>query len=112
MSMHKIPCTTLEEKGLVGHHLPVGKPSQLSDAFRYGMLWAQNNMNLTWISSKTPPVNEDGKWSETVIALADNYQVFSLACMDGHWQRTSAFIDSGATKVIGWIPMFKEIKDE
>jgi len=43
MSMHKKPLTPLEEEGLRVHHLTIGAPSQLSDAFRIGMAWAQRN---------------------------------------------------------------------
>lgn len=39
MSMHKIPLTELERRGLELHHLPIGTPSQLSDCFRIGMNW-------------------------------------------------------------------------
>ena len=41
MSQHKIPLTPIEESGLRAHRLPIGKPSQLSDVFRQGILWAQ-----------------------------------------------------------------------
>lgn len=43
MSMHKVPLTKLELDGLLAHHLPVGKPSQLSDCFRFGIAWALAN---------------------------------------------------------------------
>ena len=43
MSMHRIPLTELERAGLINHGLAVGKPSQLSDAFRHGMKWATDN---------------------------------------------------------------------
>lgn len=59
-----------------------------------------------WISVKDrTPENQDGNWSEDVIALSDSGGVFRLACMGGHWQRTQAFIDSGATKVTHWMPL-------
>lgn len=45
MSMHKIPLTPLEEEGLKKHHLPIGTPSQLSDAFRHGMAWVLRQSN-------------------------------------------------------------------
>ena len=38
--MHKKPLTKLEEQGLRGHGLDIGKPSQLSDCFRHGVAWA------------------------------------------------------------------------
>ena len=43
MSMHKIPLTNLELSGLRAHGLDVGKPSQLSDAFRQGVKWVLEN---------------------------------------------------------------------
>lgn len=43
MSMHKIPLTPLEEEGLKKHGLDIGTPSQLSDAFRLGVKWANDN---------------------------------------------------------------------
>lgn len=45
MSMHKIPLTDLEHEGLIKHHLPIGKPSQLSDCFRAGVQWAIRYFN-------------------------------------------------------------------
>lgn len=44
MSMHKIPLTELEEEGLRKHGLDIGKPSQLSDAFRLGIKWASEEL--------------------------------------------------------------------
>lgn len=41
MSMHLKPLTSEEEAGLRAHGLPVGGPSQLADAFRLGMAWAE-----------------------------------------------------------------------
>lgn len=43
MSMHKIPLTDLERRGLAKHLLLSTKPSQLSDAFRLGVRWAIEN---------------------------------------------------------------------
>lgn len=40
MSMHKLPLSPHQEAGLRSHGLPVGTPSQLSDAFLLGMAWA------------------------------------------------------------------------
>jgi len=42
MSLHNKPLTDLERNGLIKHGLPIDKPSQLSDAFRLGMVWALN----------------------------------------------------------------------
>lgn len=39
MSMHRKPLTGLERAGLEAHGLDIGKPSQLSDAFRQGIAW-------------------------------------------------------------------------
>lgn len=43
MSMHRIPLTDIEKAGLIAHGLPIGNPSQVSDAFRQGIQWAKNN---------------------------------------------------------------------
>ncbi len=40
MSDHDVQLTELEKSGLQKHGLPVGVPSQLSDAFRHGVKWA------------------------------------------------------------------------
>ena len=40
MSMHRIELTEVELEGLKAHGLDIGKPSQLSDAFRVGVSWA------------------------------------------------------------------------
>ncbi|MEX1839115.1 DUF551 domain-containing protein [Enterobacter cloacae] len=59
-----------------------------------------------WISvDDHNPENREGRWSEDVIALSDTGDVFRLACMGGYWQRTQAFIDSGATKITHWMPL-------
>ena len=44
MSMHKIPMTGLERTGLIKHGLPIGAPSQLSDAFRNGVIHASKEI--------------------------------------------------------------------
>lgn len=43
MSMHRIPLTDIERKGLERHGLgrDTGKPSQLADVFRQGVKWGQ-----------------------------------------------------------------------
>ena len=41
MSLHLKHLTPAEEAGLRAHGLPVGGPSQLADAFRLGMAWAE-----------------------------------------------------------------------
>lgn len=45
MSMHKIPLSNLELSGLKAHGFDVGKPSQLSDAFRLGVAWPLGNVD-------------------------------------------------------------------
>lgn len=51
MSMHIKPLTPIEEAGLRAHGLPVGKPSQLADAFRLGMAWADKARTSPWKSA-------------------------------------------------------------
>lgn len=59
-----------------------------------------------WISvDERLPEHQNGKWSKDVIALSDSGDVFRLACMGSYWQRTQAFIDSGATKITHWMPL-------
>lgn len=53
------------------------------------------------------PESKPDMWSEPVIALADNMKIFELSCMGSYWQRSKAFVDSGAQKVICWIPFPK-----
>ena len=45
MSMHNIELTEWEREGLECHHLPIGKPSQLSDIFRAGDQFATKKSN-------------------------------------------------------------------
>ena len=60
MSMHKIPLTPIEESGLRAHGLDIGKPSQLSDAFRQGVRYAsaqlpsQGGEAVAWAICKEP----------------------------------------------------------
>ena len=54
MSMHATVLTKDEEEGLQFHRLPIGTPSQLSDAFRLGMKWASRKAkppggSVSWI---------------------------------------------------------------
>ena len=53
MSMHQIPLTDIERAGLKAHGLPIGTPSQISDCFRHGVKWAQEQRKPpTALSSK------------------------------------------------------------
>jgi len=59
-----------------------------------------------WISvDESLPENKPGLWSSDVIAMSDEFEVFRLSCMDGYWQRTRAFIESGSTRILYWMPM-------
>ena len=66
MSMHKKPLTVLEEAGLKAHHLPIGTPSQLSDSFRIGMAWAEQN-------SENKPLVERVQQFDNHITTVANY---------------------------------------
>lgn len=48
MSMHNKPLTPTEEAGLRAHGLDIGTPSQLSDAFRQGVAWAEKQERERW----------------------------------------------------------------
>ena len=60
MSMHIKPLTPIEEAGLRAHGLPVGTPSQLADAFRFGVAWADK-------ARAEPQPDADGPWKTAVI---------------------------------------------
>ncbi|ANN86175.1 DUF551 domain-containing protein [Enterobacter phage Tyrion] len=65
-----------------------------------------DGFGIDWISvDERLPESKEGQWSKDVIALSDSGDVFKLAFMGGYWQRTQAFIDSGATKVTHWMPL-------
>ena len=46
MSMHNQPLLEIEKSGLEAFKLPIGEPSQLSDTFRCGVIWALKNIKL------------------------------------------------------------------
>ncbi|QKJ88025.1 DUF551 domain-containing protein [Paramixta manurensis] len=59
-----------------------------------------------WISvERQLPESKEGQWSKEVIALSDTGDVFKLSCMGSYWQRTTAFIESGSSKVTHWMPL-------
>lgn len=59
-----------------------------------------------WISvEERLPESTNTTWSKEVIALCDNGRVFALACMGGYWQRSNAFVESGAERVTHWKPL-------
>jgi hypothetical protein len=90
MSMHKIELTQLERAGLERHHLAVGSPSQLSDCFRLGVKWAQENApQPEWVSINTPPHNNDDVFckKESGFKQIDYYQFgrFQMSNDYTHW---------------------------
>lgn len=61
---------------------------------------------MEWIKcSDRLPKSNINYWSEEVIALSNLGDVFILSCMGEYWQRSSKFIDSGATKITHWMPL-------
>ena len=54
MSLHKKPLTELEKRGLLAHNLPIETPSQLSDAFRCGVSFANE-----WHKPDMSPTGDD-----------------------------------------------------
>lgn len=52
--MHLVPLTPHEENGLRLHGLPIGKPSQLADAFRLGFRWSSQTPTPTATSPDQP----------------------------------------------------------
>ena len=53
MSLHQQPLTDLERTGLEANGLDIGTPSQISDAFRLGVRWAQQQS--PWIPLNFAP---------------------------------------------------------
>lgn len=88
MSQHKTPLTDLEREGLLAYRLPVGEPSQLSDAFRNGMAWALSSLRNDAGSESNPdeavyPVGGEhmpDEWEE-VLVWCDRYKRW----VPGHW---------------------------
>lgn len=73
MSMHKVPLTELEREGLILHHLPVGSPSQLSDAFRLGMSWcAKHHSMIVVLNEKIKELEDQLKSKTDDITRASN----------------------------------------
>jgi hypothetical protein len=64
------------------------------------------NQKSGWIPcSVAMPHNEPGLWSKEVVALSNLGDVFKLSAMGGYWQRTQAFVDSGASSVTHWMAL-------
>lgn len=63
-----VPLTPVEEEGLKGHGLAIGKPSLTSDCFRCGVAHAQRNVDL----SKASEFLAAKGYSEEAIATVSN----------------------------------------
>lgn len=62
-----------------------------------------------WISvDERLPESMPDRWSEDVIALCDNGCIFRLAIYGEYWQRSTAFVESGADRVTHWMPIPKQ----
>lgn len=79
MSMHKKPLTPLEEAGLRSHGLEVGKPSQLSDAFRQGVAWVK--VGLDEALAEVERLKNEGV---NKILEASDEQIQALCRLEGH----------------------------
>lgn len=104
MSMHRIPLTELERTGLINHGLDVGKPSQLSDAFRHGMKWAMDNSMIKWIPvSERMPENEG-----TYFCLGHNGTPFVCLLRNKKYEGYVWLRNTGTRVVDGithWMPL-------
>lgn len=80
MSMHKIPLTDFERIGLENHRLPIGVPSQLSDAFRIGMAYG--------LTSPKP----NCVWTHD-----DDHELYETSCGNG-WSFTEGGIEENKVK--------------
>ena len=106
MSMHRIPLTELERVGLTNHGLPIGNPSQLSDAFRHGVKWALDNVNAVpqWIPvSEQMPENEG-----TYFCLGHNGTPFVCLFRTTKYEGKIWLRSTGTKRVYGithWMPL-------
>ena len=76
------------------------------EAYQEGFKAAKAQAVPQWIPvSERLPDSKSGVWSDTVIAVSDIGDVFALSFMGGYWQRSSAFINSGSTEIVGWMPI-------
>lgn len=84
MSMHKIPLTILEEEGLRKYGLRIGTASQLSDAFRLGMKWSEDNRALPLQVVAQKPISESKVFikSDTSKDWAELSDVHNIATAD------------------------------
>jgi len=65
-----------------------------------------DDIKSQWISvDERLPESQKDIWSKDVIALSDSGDVFRLACMGEYWQRSKAFVDSGANRITHWMPL-------
>jgi hypothetical protein len=106
--MHKTPLTPLEHDGLKAHGLDIGTPSQLSDCFRHGVKWAQDNAVPQWI-----PVSERmPEYGVAVFVVIDG--IFKLipfkrVCFGGVWWWESVISSTcmlyDISDVTHWMPL-------
>ena len=88
MSMHLKPLTPIEEAGLRAHGLPVGKPSQLADAFRLGMAWSEKARaeaaladSSVWVlTSSCNDYDQHGEYFEAVFKDKPTRESIMEAC--------------------------------
>lgn len=60
-----------------------------------------------WVAcaERLPESKPGMMWSKEVAAVTNLGDVFKLSCMGDYWQRTSEFVDSGATSITHWISL-------
>ena len=59
-----------------------------------------------WIKcTERLPESEPYTWSKPVAAISNLGDVFQLKCMGDYWQRSAAFVDSGAHEITHWMPL-------
>ena len=87
MSMHRIPLTPTEEAGLRAHGLDIGTPSQLSDAFRQGVRWYQNQEHAELSKIR----NEFNRVINHAIDLGVETSEFLQCWREGDWEACKEF---------------------
>lgn len=86
--------------------IPAASMKRIDRAINEARHKMSDGFGIDWISvDERLPESKEGQWSEEVIALSDTGDVFKLSCMGSYWQRTTAFIESGSTKITHWMPL-------
>lgn len=103
MSMHQKPLTELEEFGLKAHRLAIGTPSQLSDAFRQGVAWAEQHLQtrLAEVEEALSEIHLFPDDFKNLMKTECSVEVYSVAAGHPEHGRTITLLEALTTKEVG-----------